>query len=366
MTSSFISRTTRNLIKEFDFLNKLEREDDMGKSYQSLFFSATLPCNIGKNRYYDVLPLEHTRVKLSTANGADYINANFIDGEIPNSSRYYISCQAPLLSTRADFWRMIYEQKCTLIVMLTRLYEKNCEKANVYWPEGEGETVQYGGIAVNLKSISFMQDITIRTFRIHVDTPNGIVSRDVVHLHYTEWPDFGVPRSTKLLRQLIDLVDSYADRGKGPIVAHCSAGIGRTGTFIGLAICLEKLKLGLPVNVMQTVRQMRKQRKGMVQTKEQYMFIYAALTDALREQYPHARNLLQTTAWPSTTPSKRTTPSKKTEKDSMVVVTTESPNSLLVLLTSKCNPPTTSDNFSHSLESLSRNALSPLATQVSL
>jgi len=299
--------------------------------------------------------------------GSDYINANFISGQMPNSPRHYISCQAPLASTSADFWRMIYEQKCILVVMLTRLYEKNLEKATVYWPEEEGETNYYGTIAITLKSVSRIQDITIRILRMDVESPAGTISREICHLHYTEWPDFGVPRSTKLLRQLIELVDFYADRGKGPIVAHCSAGIGRTGTFIGLSICLEKLKYGQPANVMETVRQMRKQMRGMVQTKEQYMFIYAALADALREQFPHSRGLLQSTAFSSKSRPKRYETSSHSPLTASNIdvnnetVSVNQPGSMpqISLLAERppsvCSPPSSQENFTCSF-----------ATQVSL
>jgi len=197
----------------------------------------------------------------------------------------YICCQAPLPNTFEDFWRMIWEQKCPVIVMLTRFVEKKIVKADMYWPE---TSQQYGRIFVQKRSeCNRVPSIFTRHFIItNSKEPN--IERKVVQLHYTDWPDQGVPETTEAMTELINELDLYKRGLQDPITVHCSAGIGRTGTFLAIHMALqmvlassEKLE---EINVMDLVFNLRRQRAGMVQSKDQYKFVYATIQDILVEK----------------------------------------------------------------------------------
>jgi len=279
-------KTEGDVKREFELLNQL-MPGNKGLDFlsiQSLYPSAL--SNLCRNRYQDVLPEESTRVRLENCPEGDYINANYITGH----KQLYISCQAPLPNTTVHFWSMVWEQHSPVIIMLTRVLEGERKKADVYWPLFEGDQDRYGSITVTLDSVKTLPYITIRSLTLHNHETNE--TRNVVQLHYTEWPDFGVPSTTANIRELIRLMNIYREIGSkngatGPIVAHCSAGIGRCGTFIAILIALEKLLEGVScesLNLVDIVVAMRKARWGMVQTDLQYLFIYRVLDDIVREK----------------------------------------------------------------------------------
>jgi len=248
-------------------------------------------CIAGKNRYSDVIPVSQTRVRLNAIEGmcaSDYINANFIDGEVPNSYRHYIACQAPLPSTINDFWRMIWEQRCGVIVMVTALKEGNVCKADVYWP-GEKQIQRYGDILVCHRNTFQLGKLTVRSLLVKdaLNRPdNGLTSqqpsavREVVQIQYEEWPDFGVANSTLTIIELMVLTTKLKRRAEqtyklgGPVAVHCSAGIGRTGVFIAAHITMQNLIYNYQPNIQRTVDKIRRQRYGMVKNVEQYVMIY--------------------------------------------------------------------------------------------
>jgi len=249
---------------------KTERE-----LYHGDYRSALKHCNRDKNRYSNVLPLERSRVVLETIDGiegSDYINASFVRGETPGTETY-ICTQGPLQNTVDDFWRMVWEQDCNVIVMLTKEVENLKVKCFRYWPDGESRLC--GRLRVSVLSEESTSELIIRTFTLE-DTQTG-VGRTVVHYQYVSWPDHGLPVSTSAFLELVRMVDKQ--KRTGPIIVHCSAGIGRSGTFCTVHNVITKFRLDAaksdapPVfNIMQTVIFMRGQRPGMVQTKEQYMF----------------------------------------------------------------------------------------------
>lgn len=276
------------LVKEFENLNNSCACPTDYEEIITLYPSAIKPNNFQKNRYNNVLPNERTRVVLSLKDGkndTDYINANYIEVE----QSKYISCQAPLPSTIEDFWRMVWEQKSPLICMLTRLQESNKVKATRYWPEEKDKPVRFGSLQITLKDAKQVPFIDIRTFRIF-NFDNG-ESREITQLHYTEWPDFGVPQTSEKIRELINLSQLYLEAGKkrdlnGPLISHCSAGIGRSGAFITLLVCFEKIRAGEAIqniNIKDIITSIRKQRSGMVQTDSQYLFIHQVLRDLWKE-----------------------------------------------------------------------------------
>jgi len=254
---------------------ELESISPKGRSFteaeRKLYFrSAISPFSLPKNRYPDVLPLENTRVHLSTTNfqdGSDFINANYV------LEGLYISCQAPMLSTFHDFWRMIWEQGSSIIVMLTKLFEGGRTKAHMYWPN---HFFKFGDLVVTKLEEQEFKYFGLRRFLLS----KGDDAREVFQFHYTAWPDYGVPESTKGIRLLVDYVNMTRHEPDGPIVVHCSAGVGRTGSFIAVYHTLTRLARGEPEpSILQLTLKMRSERIGMVQTEKQYEFIYQAVQD---------------------------------------------------------------------------------------
>jgi len=225
-----------------------------------------------KNRWTNIIPVDATRVRLrARPGGTDYINANFIHlGDVR-----YIATQAPLSNTTDDFWQMCWEQDCRVIVMLCNLTEQKKIRCHRYWPVKVGEECQYGGGVVRLLKTATLPGLQLRRFQLTCSAGVKVITQ----LHYTEWPDFGVPDDTEAVRCIAEMFDYYT-RGGGTGVVHCSAGIGRTGTFIAIHACLRELMRVGRCDVRAAVTTMRRCRLGMVQTQEQYLFIHVALRDA--------------------------------------------------------------------------------------
>ncbi|KAJ8249683.1 hypothetical protein COCON_G00228990 [Conger conger] len=234
--------------------------------------AADLPVNRAKNRYTNILPYDFSRVKLISMHndeGSDYINANYIPGY--KSPREYIATQGPLPETRNDFWKMVLQQKCRVVVMLTQCNERRRVKCDHYWPFTD-EPVAYGEIVVEMLSEKEAPEWTMRNFRLSYADE----TQDVLHVNYTSWPDHGVPtvNAIESILQFVQIVRQHATRTKGPIVVHCSAGVGRTGTFIALDRLMQHIREHEFADILGMVSQMRSHRLCMVQTEEQYVFIH--------------------------------------------------------------------------------------------
>ncbi|XP_077989434.1 tyrosine-protein phosphatase non-receptor type 9-like isoform X2 [Glandiceps talaboti] len=255
------------------------------------FHTSKLKANAGKNRYTDVPCYDHSRVPLCPINGdpnTDYINANYMDGYKQKNA--FIAAQGPLPKTFADFWRMIWEQQVTVIVMTTRTVERGRLKCGQYWPNEENAPETYGSIQVINSYIDRKNDYSISTLQVtNIDTDEV---REVSHLQYTSWPDFGVPSSASGMLHFLSEVRSYQAEGvkklgaqwEGhplgpPIVIHCSAGIGRTGTFCTLDISIARLNDTRKVDIASTVRRMRTQRAFSIQTPDQYEFCHFSIIE---------------------------------------------------------------------------------------
>ncbi|XP_022067914.2 receptor-type tyrosine-protein phosphatase beta [Acanthochromis polyacanthus] len=263
------------LSEEFEDLKDVGRNQTMDV--------ARLPENRGKNRYNNILPYDSTRVKLSYLEDdpcSDYINASYIPGN--NYRREYIATQGPLPGTKDDFWRMVWEHGVYNVVMVTQCVEKGRVKCDQYWP-ADREPLYYGDLVIQMLSESVLPEWTIREFKITSES-GCTYPRVLRHFHYTVWPDHGVPESTQSLIQFVRTVRDYVDRSPstGATVVHCSAGVGRTGTFIALDRVLQQLDSKGTIDLYGCVFDLRLHRQHMVQTECQYAFLHQCVRDVLR------------------------------------------------------------------------------------
>ncbi|KAM9351963.1 receptor-type tyrosine-protein phosphatase eta-like [Symphorus nematophorus] len=238
--------------------------------------------NKPKNRYNNVLPYDSSRVKLSIIHGSpydDYINANYMPGY--NSRKEFIAAQGPLPATVNEFWRMIWEKNVQTLVMLTRCNEQGRVKCEQYWDSG---TKHFENITVTATSEIRLDDWTIREFDVkNVKTAE---TRSVRHFHFTAWPDHGVPETTELLISFRHLVREHMDQYSrhSPTVVHCSAGVGRTGTFIAIDRLIFQIERENIVDVYGIVHDLRMHRPLMVQTEDQYVFLNQCAMDIIRSR----------------------------------------------------------------------------------
>uniref|UniRef100_A0A669E461 protein-tyrosine-phosphatase n=1 Tax=Oreochromis niloticus TaxID=8128 RepID=A0A669E461_ORENI len=263
------------LSEEFEDLKDVGRNQTMDV--------ARVPENRGKNRYNNILPYDSTRVKLSYLEDdpcSDYINASYMPGN--NYRREYIATQGPLPGTKDDFWRMVWEHGVYNIVMVTQCVEKGRVKCDQYWP-ADREPLYYGDLVIQMLSESVLPEWTIREFKITSESSCSY-PRVLRHFHYTVWPDHGVPESTQSLIQFVRTARDYVDRSPstGATVVHCSAGVGRTGTFIALDRVLQQLDSKGTIDLYGCVFDLRLHRQHMVQTECQYAFLYQCIRDVLR------------------------------------------------------------------------------------
>uniref|UniRef100_A0A8C2F548 Protein tyrosine phosphatase non-receptor type 13 n=1 Tax=Cyprinus carpio TaxID=7962 RepID=A0A8C2F548_CYPCA len=225
--------------------------------------------NKKKNRYKNIVPFDTTRVMLGKDGG--YINANFIKMPVKDENFLYIACQGPLPTTLGDFWQMVWEQKSNVIAMMTQEVEGGKVKCQRYWPD----TPRSPEMVDDRLQITLVKDQHLDNFVIRL-----IEIQRVTHLNYTGWPDHGTPTQPEQLLTFISYMRHIHQ--SGPIITHCSAGIGRSGTLICIDVVLGLISKDADFDISDVVRTMRLQRQGMVQTEEQYIFCYQVILYVLR------------------------------------------------------------------------------------
>ncbi|XP_039212069.1 receptor-type tyrosine-protein phosphatase delta isoform X35 [Crotalus tigris] len=270
-----------------DHIERLKANDNLkfSQEYESIdpgqqftWEHSNLEVNKPKNRYANVIAYDHSRVLLSAIEGipgSDYINANYIDGYRKQNA--YIATQGALPETFGDFWRMMWEQRSATVVMMTKLEERSRVKCDQYWPSRGTET--YGLIQVTLLDTVELATYCVRTFALYKNGSSE--KREVRQFQFTAWPDHGVPEHPTPFLAFLRRVKTCNPPDAGPMVVHCSAGVGRTGCFIVIDAMLERIKHEKTVDIYGHVTLMRAQRNYMVQTEDQYIFIHDALLEAV-------------------------------------------------------------------------------------
>ncbi|XP_053431882.1 receptor-type tyrosine-protein phosphatase F isoform X14 [Nycticebus coucang] len=286
-------------LKANDGLKFSQEYESIDPGQQFTWENSNLEVNKPKNRYANVIAYDHSRVILTSIDGvpgSDYINANYIDGYRKQNA--YIATQGPLPETMGDFWRMVWEQRTATVVMMTRLEEKSRVKCDQYWPARGTET--YGLIQVTLLDTVELATYTVRTFALHKSGSSE--KRELRQFQFMAWPDHGVPEYPTPILAFLRRVKACNPLDAGPMVVHCSAGVGRTGCFVVIDAMLERMKHEKTVDIYGHVTCMRSQRNYMVQTEDQYVFIHEALLEAAtcghtevpaRNLYAHIQKLGQ-------------------------------------------------------------------------
>ncbi|CAD8180920.1 unnamed protein product [Paramecium octaurelia] len=231
------------------------------------------------NRYTNILPFSHSIVKpeaqatnkFSTPRDKFYINANYIKG-INNVEKQYIATQGPIPESLDDFWHMVWTNNVGVVIMLCALFDRGRIQCEKYWPS-LGQKAQFGPYEVNTIS---QEEAPKTFFKNKIILKCSDEQREIIHYQWAGWTDFGVVDNTqfKVLDMLAEVSNTAGIQNKRPVI-HCSAGVGRTGTF--LAIChIKQLLINnqAKISVFSIVRRLREQRALMIQTPEQYQMVY--------------------------------------------------------------------------------------------
>ncbi|KAM4839817.1 tyrosine-protein phosphatase non-receptor type 20 [Urocitellus parryii] len=257
ITQEFMDLELKNLPGEFNYGNE--------------------PLNREKNRYRDILPYDSTRVPLGKS--MDYINASYIRIVNHGEENFYIATQGPLPHTTNDFWQMVLENNSNVIAMITRDVEDGVTKCHNYWPISLKTPLELKHLRIFQEKYQILKYFIIRIFQI-VEKSTG-TSHSVKHLQFTNWPDHGTPTSADDFIKYVRYVRK--SHLTGPIVVHCSAGVGRTGVFICVDAVFCAIEKNFSFSFENIVTQMREQRSGMIQTKEQYQFCHVIVLEVLRK-----------------------------------------------------------------------------------
>lgn len=269
-----------------------EYESILKNEKMGTFAVSSSPYNMKKNRYINVRCYDHSRVVLEPYDlpdgigiddTMDYINASFVDGY--RQSKAYISTQGPMVQTFGDFWRMIWQTGSRVIVMVTLNIENNTLKCDRYWPCPESRVMEAGVYNIEFMGVDIHEDFIATHLKL--TNTRSKLSRDIWHLQFVSWPDFGTPQSANallnyrnfVLKKQLDVIENAEGTNYPPITVHCSAGVGRSGTFITIDTCIQKMEITGLVDVKSVVEKLREQRYSSIQTKDQYIFCYKSVVE---------------------------------------------------------------------------------------
>ncbi|XP_071953092.1 uncharacterized protein [Antedon mediterranea] len=239
---------------------------------------ASRSANRTKNRFKNIVAYDHSRVVLEEYEDdpeSGYINACHVHGY--KRDNFYIASQGPNNASLIDFWRMIWQENVTTIVMLSNVIESGKEKCKKYWPDNRGHVAEFGEISILLEVTESYADYKIRSLKVWKDS--DVDFRRIKQFHFISWPDMGVPLYATAALNYVKKIKQSSQSNSSPTLVHCSAGVGRTGTFICIDSMMEMIDKEQKVDVYNYVRKLRDQRINMVQTPEQYVFIYDALLE---------------------------------------------------------------------------------------
>jgi len=255
--------------------------------------SAQCGGNAEKNRYKDVVPYEETRVRLNPRNnsdGSDYINADFVKLDVGARTYHYIAAQGPMENTVSDFWQMVWEQNVRIVVAATDDKINSKSACYPYWPEDlYGSKKRFDSFDVETVSIRNTSSYKVRKLSLKQASTNQ--TRIIYNLHFTEWPDHGVPQDPKHFLEFLDELESVRQHvslslGQAqevqPVLVHCTAGVGRTGVIILTDLMIACLQSNQRVNILKSLIHLRCQRMLLVANFGQYRFVYATLIHFLK------------------------------------------------------------------------------------
>uniref|UniRef100_A0A4W5LPQ3 Receptor-type tyrosine-protein phosphatase U n=1 Tax=Hucho hucho TaxID=62062 RepID=A0A4W5LPQ3_9TELE len=261
-------------------INQMKTAEGYGfkQEYESFFdgWDCTKKKDKTKGRHDTLMGYDRHRVKLHPLLGdpnSDYINANYIDGY--HRSNHFIATQGPKQETVYDFWRMVWQENCFSIVMITKLVEVGRVKCCKYWPD---DSEMYGDIKITLLKTETLSEYTVRTFAL--ERRGYSAKHEVRQFHFTSWPEHGVPYHATGLLAFIRRVKASTPPDAGPVVVHCSVGAGRTGCYIVLDVMLDMAECEGVVDIYNCVKTLCSRRINMIQTEEQYIFIHDAILEA--------------------------------------------------------------------------------------
>ncbi|CAF0980432.1 unnamed protein product [Adineta steineri] len=273
--TEFLSKTHQEIKHEFRKMSNPPAKDTHAAKDEK---------NLDKSRYRDVIPGELTRVKLQpdSEDKHDFINANYVSG-YNNQEKAYIFTQGPLQSTVKDFWRMIWQENISIIVMTTNIRESGTMKCYPYWPLETKDHLNAGLYQIQNETSDKYDSFVVTTLLLK--KKNNSETRTIYHAHYLKWPDHGIPTGTKDALLFLEKVEYYKQLTKttAPILLHCSAGIGRTGTFCAIDMGIKRYLNEKLIDIPSTVVKMRHERSGSVQTEDQYLFAHLALMDFIKQ-----------------------------------------------------------------------------------
>ncbi|XP_047474486.1 receptor-type tyrosine-protein phosphatase F-like isoform X2 [Penaeus chinensis] len=242
-------------------------------------YHASLGINDYKNRYINILPFDDSRVILNEYRGipgSDYVNASYIHGY--SKPKEFIASQGPKEELKEDFWRLVWEKNVHVIVMVTQCVEANKDKCCPYWPSASNvQGWRLGFSKLHVRTVLEVNHQPGGYITRKFELSKGSRTRVIQHFHYVSWPDMGCPQTPDQLIQFVKVVRAAIPRESSHTLIHCSAGVGRTGTFIALSNLMDEMEADGSVDVFHCVYRMRHHRTNMVQTQSQYSFVYKCI-----------------------------------------------------------------------------------------